>query len=131
MPKKSPPPTYIDQLLSELADIETPYAAVLDSFQVRARHMSGEGFTIIGHPWAWEPSTPDIEARRMKLLRQVRDWAPRFRLLFPHPTPAVQRSMDDECSPPTLVCRDQRHQPANQACSGRPPLRRRPCRYLS
>lgn len=95
MPKKPPPPTYVDQLLSELADIETSYAAVLDSSQVRARQMSGAGFTIIGHPWAWEPSSPDIEARRMTLLRQVRDWAPRFRLLFPHPTPAVQRSMDD------------------------------------
>ncbi|WP_431998568.1 PIN domain-containing protein [Streptomyces fungicidicus] len=95
MPKKPPPPTYVDQLLSELADIETSYAAVLDSSQVRARQMGGDGLVIIGHPWSWEPSTPDIEARRMKLLRQVRDWGPRFRLLFPHPTPAVQRSTDD------------------------------------
>ncbi|MEU2718718.1 PIN domain-containing protein [Streptomyces sp. NPDC007205] len=31
----------------------------------------------------------------MELLRQVRDWAPRFRLLFGHPTPAVQRNLDD------------------------------------
>ncbi|WP_432159041.1 PIN domain-containing protein [Streptomyces sp. bgisy153] len=95
MPKKPPPPTYVDQLLSELADIETSYAEVLDSSQVRATQMSGDNYTVIGlHPWAWEPSTPDIEARRMTLLRQVRDWGPRFRLLFPHPTPAVRRSMD-------------------------------------
>jgi hypothetical protein len=25
----------------------------------------------------------------------VRDWAPRFRLRFPHPTPDVQRRLDD------------------------------------
>ncbi|GHE56261.1 hypothetical protein GCM10018785_26940 [Streptomyces longispororuber] len=95
MPKKPQPPTYVDHLLSELADIETYYAAVLESSAVRARQMSSGGITVLGHPWAWESSTPDIETRRMKLLRQVRDWAPRFRLLFPHPTPTVQRSMDD------------------------------------
>ncbi|WP_333745975.1 PIN domain-containing protein [Streptomyces sp. IBSBF 2950] len=95
MPKKPPPPTYVEHLLSELADTEASYAAVLESSQVRARQMSGGGLQIMGHPWAWEPSTPDTEARRMELLRQVRDWAPRFRLLFPHPTPAVERRMGD------------------------------------
>lgn len=31
----------------------------------------------------------------MKLLRDVRDRAPRFRLLFPHPTADVRRRLDD------------------------------------
>ncbi|MEV8435129.1 PIN domain-containing protein [Streptomyces chartreusis] len=95
MPKKLPPPTYVDQLLSELADIESAYTSILDNSQVRARQMDLGAVHILGHPWAWVPSTPETEASRMELLRQVRDWAPRFRLLFPHPTPAVKRSMAD------------------------------------
>lgn len=31
----------------------------------------------------------------MALLRRVRDWAPRFRLLFPHPTPTVSGRLDN------------------------------------
>ncbi len=31
----------------------------------------------------------------MELLRLVRDWEPRFRLLFPHPTPEVSNRLDD------------------------------------
>lgn len=93
MPKKPPPPTYVEHLLSELADIEDAYAAVLDSSQVRRREISSS--VIVMYPWGWVSSTPDTEAHRMDLLRQVRDWAPRFRLLFPHPTPSVQRRMDD------------------------------------
>ncbi|MCE7080172.1 PIN domain-containing protein [Streptomyces sp. ST2-7A] len=31
----------------------------------------------------------------MELLRSVRDWEPRFRLLFPHSTPEVKRRLDD------------------------------------
>ncbi|MDX3232504.1 hypothetical protein [Streptomyces sp. ME19-01-6] len=95
MAKKQPPPTYVDQLLSELADTETAYATILDNSQVRKRQLDLGAVQVLGHPWAWTRSTPGTEASRMELLRQVRDWAPRFRLLFPHPTPAVQSSMDD------------------------------------
>jgi rRNA-processing protein FCF1 len=95
MPKKPPPPTYVDQMLAELTDIETAYASILDNSQVRERQLDFGDVQVFGHPWAWVPSTPEAEASRMELLRQVRDWAPRFRLLFPHPTPAVQRRMDD------------------------------------
>lgn len=94
MPKKSPPPTYVDQLLSELAAIESAYAIVLNKSQVRERQMDMGAVQVFGHPWAWVPSDPEVEASRMELLRQLRDWAPRFRLLFPHPTPTVQRGMD-------------------------------------
>jgi hypothetical protein len=95
MPKKPPPPTYVDQMLAELTDIETAYASILDNSQVRERQLDFGDVQVFGHPWAWVPSTPEAEASRMELLRQVRDWAPRFRLFFPHPTPAVQRRMDD------------------------------------
>ena len=30
----------------------------------------------------------------MALLRRLRDWTPRFRLLFPHPTPKVAERLD-------------------------------------
>jgi len=42
-----------------------------------------------------EPSDGELEAARMELLRLVRDWEPRFRLLFPHPTPEVSNRLDD------------------------------------
>jgi PIN domain-containing protein len=96
MPKKSVPPTYVERLLAELEAFELAYKAVLEGSQVRARQMSGDGWVVAGHPWAWVDSTPEIEARRMELLRTLRGWAPRFRLLFPHPTPDVQRRLDDD-----------------------------------
>jgi hypothetical protein len=34
----------------------------------------------------------------MALLRRVRDWEPRFRLLFPHPTPTVSKRLDERIS---------------------------------
>ncbi|XCM31644.1 PIN domain-containing protein [Streptomyces parvus] len=95
MPKKPPPPPYVDQLLSELTDIESAYASLLSNSQVHERQMDLGAVKVFGHPWAWAPSAAEVEAGRMELLQQVRDWAPRFRLLFPHPTPAVQRGMDD------------------------------------
>ncbi|MFH8477205.1 PIN domain-containing protein [Streptomyces sp. NPDC018000] len=36
--------------------------------------------------WGWAPSGPALESQRMDLLRRLRGWEPRFRLLFPHPT---------------------------------------------
>ncbi|GGX29070.1 PIN domain-containing protein [Streptomyces chryseus] len=94
MPKKPAPPTYAEHLLSELGELEQRYTSVLEGSQVRERQMSGPGVQVFGHPWAWEPSTPEVEAQRMELLQDLRDWGPRFRLLFPHPTPDVQRRLD-------------------------------------
>lgn len=95
MAKKPTQPTYVDQLLSELAKIENAYASVLNDSAVRERQLDLGTVQIFGHPWAWVPSTQELEASRMELLGQLRDWAPRFRLLFPHATPAVQSGMDD------------------------------------
>lgn len=95
MPKKPAPPTYVDHLLSDLEALDLGLKEVLNASQVRARQMSGHGWVAVGHPWAWVDSTPEVEARRMHLLRDLRSWAPRFRLLFPHPTPDVQRRLDD------------------------------------
>lgn len=96
MPKKPPlPTTYTEQLLSELDELEGACREVLEASAVRARQLSGPNWIVAAHPFAWVPSTPELEARRMSLLRDLRDWAPRFRLLFPHPTPSVRKRLDD------------------------------------
>lgn len=90
--------TYLDGLLEELASIEAGYGEILDASQIENidpnRH--GSGMAFIGFAgWGWAASGPALEAARMALLRRVRDWEPRFRLLFPHPTPSVGKSLDD------------------------------------
>lgn len=95
MTKKPGPPSYTEHLVSDLDTFVQAFTEVLNASQVRARKMSGDSWVVVGHPWAWVNSTPDVEAGRMALLRDLRDWAPRFRLLFPHPTPDVQRRLDE------------------------------------
>jgi rRNA-processing protein FCF1 len=92
------PGTYLDRLLSELGEIHTGYAKVLaDSAIVNIDpNRSGGGAVFIGFPeWGWTKSNAALEASRMALLRRVRDWEPRFRLLFPHPTPTVSKRLDE------------------------------------
>ena len=56
----------------------------------------GGGITFLGYPrHGWEPSDSQLEALRMALLTRVRDWAKRFRLLFPNPTAQVKTRHDD------------------------------------
>lgn len=96
--RQTTPPTYLDRLLSELGEIHTDYAKVLaDSAIVNIDpNRSGGGAVFIGFPeWGWAKSNAALEASRMALLRRVRDWEPRFRLLFPHPTPTVSKRLDE------------------------------------
>lgn len=96
MPNKPAPPTYIEHLLSELAAFEASYLAVTESSEIRKRKLSGGGVVVMTNaPFAWVASTAEVEGQRMDLLRRLRDWAPRFRLLFPHPTPGVRRRVED------------------------------------
>jgi rRNA-processing protein FCF1 len=93
------PPTYVERLLADLDDIHTEYGKILsmsaidniDPNRHGNRHMVAIGFPI----WGWAASDPTLEAARMALLRRVRDWEPRFRLLFPHPTPGVSARLDE------------------------------------
>ncbi|MFG2698852.1 PIN domain-containing protein [Kitasatospora sp. NPDC048407] len=58
-------------------------------------NRSGSGVFFVGAAdWGWGPSTPDVERQRMSLLGRLRDWEPRFRLLFPHPTPETAKKLD-------------------------------------
>ncbi len=97
-PTSAPPASYLDRLLAELAAIHEQYHVVLDASGVKNidPNRRGSGGIFIGFPsWGWLKSEPGLEAARMKLLGTVRDWTPRFRLLFAHPTPTVAERLDD------------------------------------
>jgi PIN domain len=86
------PPSYLNRLLAELDEIHAGYAEVLAASAI-LNIDPGRGF--VGFPiWGWAESSDDLEASRMALLRLVRGWEPRFRLLFPHPTPTVSKRLD-------------------------------------
>lgn len=89
--------TYLEKLLSELAAIESSYGEILDASHIQNidPNRRGSGMAFIGFAsWGWAASNPELEAARMALLRRLRDWEPRFRLLFPHPTPTVSERLD-------------------------------------
>jgi hypothetical protein len=96
--KKVVPPTYTQRLMEELHAMESDYVAVLEASQIQYVNPNrrGSGIFIVGaSDWGWAPSGPELEALRMDLLGRLRDWEPRFRLLFPHPTPEVDTKLKD------------------------------------
>jgi hypothetical protein len=89
--------TYVENLLGELDAIEASYTNILASSSIRNVDPNRRGSRIIHvgfAKWSWAPSDNELEAARMTLLRRVRDWERRFRLLFPHPTPKVAERLD-------------------------------------
>lgn len=87
------PPSYLARLLAELDEISAAYAKVLSASAIR-NIDPGPGF--IGFPsWGWAESNAELETARMALLRRIRDWEPRFRLLFPHLVPTVSERLDE------------------------------------
>ncbi|GAA3760878.1 PIN domain-containing protein [Streptomyces tremellae] len=100
MPQKKPlPPTYRERLLEQLDAIERDYLAVLEASEIQYvnpnRPGSYEVIIITAADWGWAPSGPALETQRMELLRRLRGWMPRFRLLFPHPTPEAAEKLKD------------------------------------
>jgi rRNA-processing protein FCF1 len=90
--------TYAENLIAELDGIAAAYADILAASVIEnvdpnrwAPDMVFIGFA----EWDWADSDDALEAARMALLRRLRDWAPRFRLLFPHSTPTVRERLDD------------------------------------
>ncbi|MEU6112947.1 hypothetical protein ABZ840_00015 [Streptomyces sp. NPDC047117] len=90
MPQKKPlPPSYVQRLIEELDAWESDYVAVLNDSEIQYVNPNGpydSVYTVGAADRGWRPSSPALEVRRMELLRRLRDWAPRFCLLFPHPT---------------------------------------------
>ena len=92
--KSAPVQSYLDTLLGELDEIEREFVEVLQRSEIRyvnPNHPGSRVVVVAAADFGWAPSEPDLEARRMALLRRVREWVPRFKLLFPHPTPEVQK----------------------------------------
>jgi hypothetical protein len=90
------------RLLTELTDIHAAFADILSASAIinvdPNRGGGGSGVLFVGYArWGWVASSDALEAARMALLRRVRDWEPRYRLLFPHPTPAVSERLDKSC----------------------------------
>lgn len=97
--QKTTPVSYIERLLIELGDIHTGYTEILGLSGIAnidpSRDARNSGIVFVGSPtWGWTKSDPPLETARMALLRRVRSWAPRYRLLFPHPTPTVSDRLD-------------------------------------
>lgn len=89
----------MSKMLAELGQIERDFAGVIKRSTIRNidrnRGGRGSGIAFVGYPThGWGPSDAALEADRMELLRRVRDWGPRYRLLFPHPVPTVSARLD-------------------------------------
>jgi len=85
---------YVDSLQAELDDLEREFVQVLEQSEIRYVNPNRPGsdvFFVGAADYGWAPSTPALEAARMALLRRLREWVPRFELLFPHPTPQVEK----------------------------------------
>lgn len=97
MPQKKPlAPTYRERLLEQLDAIERDYLAVLEASEIQYVNPNSPGdsvFIATAADWGWAPSGPALESQRMDLLRRLRGWEPRFRLLFPHPTPEAAKKL--------------------------------------
>ncbi|MCM2424250.1 PIN domain-containing protein [Streptomyces sp. RKAG293] len=99
MPQKKPlPPTYQQRLLEQLDAIEQDYLTVLESSEIQYVNPNKPGsgmYILTAANWGWGPSSPALETCRMDLLRRLRGWEPRFRLLFPHPTPEAATKLKE------------------------------------
>lgn len=91
-------PAYLELLIIDLDAIERDYIAVIEQSEIKYVNPDRHGNGLIrmsAADWGWAASTPELEVLRMALLRRLRDWEPRFRLLFRHPTPEVSKRLDD------------------------------------
>ncbi|OLT12979.1 hypothetical protein BJF79_03505 [Actinomadura sp. CNU-125] len=89
--------TYRERLTSEMKAIRDDYRKIIAAssvVNVDPNRTHSDWGAFVGFPeWAWAPGDASLEASRMKLLGMFRDWAPRFRLLFPHATPQVDERL--------------------------------------
>lgn len=101
-----PPPSrkalssYAERMLTELDAIRITYTDLLGASGIvnidPNRTTRNSGIIVLAPiRWGWAKSDPQLEAARMDLLRKVRDWEPRYRLLFPHPTPTVAKRLNE------------------------------------
>lgn len=96
--KPSAGPSYFDRLLEQLDSIQSRFVESLRQSETYYSNPNRGGYSsvyVVGAAdYSWRQSTPELEALRMELLRDTRDWRTRFQLLFPHPTPQVKKRHD-------------------------------------
>jgi hypothetical protein len=97
--KQPLPSPYVEQLLAELDTIEAAYVQLLENSSIRnidPNRGGNSGIFFAGYPtYGWAPSDEAQQSARMALLARVRDFRPRFELLFPHPTPEVAKRHEE------------------------------------
>jgi rRNA-processing protein FCF1 len=94
--KRTAPPSYVDALLAELRGIETEFVAIVEDSEIYHfdPNAGGGGVFFVGASTEhWQSSSSELTGRRMRLLSRLRDWVPRFQLLYPHPTPEVAKTL--------------------------------------
>lgn len=97
MVRAAAPETYKERLLTELRAIEEQFLSIIAASTISYTNPNhaGSGIVFVGAAdYGWGPSDDALTSQRMTLLARLRDWAPRYRLLFPHPTPQVANTLD-------------------------------------
>src|SRR6266705_6756242 len=79
--------------MAELEEIRLAFVDVLERSQINNRNLPPNVASAVH--FTWGVSDDALQASRMTLLRQVRDFRTRFELLFPHPTAEVKKRHDE------------------------------------
>jgi rRNA-processing protein FCF1 len=93
------PTSYWDRLLDEVTAVEADYIQIIEASEIQYvnPNRDGDGVFFVGAAdWGWGPSDDALTSARMQLVAKVRAWVPRFRLLFPHPTPELSGQLKED-----------------------------------
>ena len=91
-----PRQSYLARLRADLAHLTAALDALLDGSAIKYvnPNRGGDGIFFVGAAdWGWDASNEQTTAAQMELIGQYSGWFERFRLLFPHPTPDVERKI--------------------------------------
>ena len=100
--QRSKPATYLSRLLTELEKIREALGAVLEASTIQnidlkppqpSRHICRLRAVGVGI------SDNTLERARMALLCRIRDWGPRFRMLYPPSDPDCQQAIGRQPRP--------------------------------
>jgi hypothetical protein len=90
------PQSYLSRLRADLEALMAALDALLDGSAIKYvnPNRAGDGILFVGAAdWGWDASDKQTTAAQMELIGRYSGWFERFRLLFPHPTPAVKRKI--------------------------------------
>jgi len=90
------PQPYVARVGADLAVLKEQLNALLDASTIEYVNPNTPGSGIVfvtAADWGWGPSDEAAAAAQMDLLGRYSAWFERFLLLFPHPTPDVERKI--------------------------------------